>query len=101
MENLTRSIYAFILSVDKVNGEIVPTFDKVEIPHQKAEEIFDVNDYLEGKKKDEKIQLFIDQLRECSLSEKSSNNNIEQLIQESDVPEDVKSKAKEYVAKLR
>ena len=100
MENLKRGIFCFILTVQSVNGDIIPTFEKIAIPHRPAEEIFDVNEYLEGKVKDAKILEFIDQLKDCSLSTESSNSNIEKLIEEFNAPLEVKEKAKVFLNRL-
>lgn len=100
MENLTRGIYCYLVTIQNNNGDIYPTFERIEIPHRPAEEIFDVNAYLDSKKQDAKIAEFIEQLKECSLSEKSSNSNIEKLIAESSASDVVKKRAKEFLDKL-
>lgn len=100
MENIKRNIFVYTLELHKIIGEVVPKFERIEVPHQKAEDVFDVNAYLGEKQIDKKIAEFIEQLKECTLSEKSSNTNIEKLIEESKVSPEVKKKAKEFLEKL-
>lgn len=100
MENLKRGVQAILIEILNVNGEITPLFTQLTIPHQPAEVIFDVNAYLETKKEDKDIAMFMDMLKETTLSEESSNSNLEKLVQQSSVSEEVKAKALEYIAKL-
>lgn len=97
MENLKRTISIYEISVDsQKNFE----FTEITVPHQPADVIFDVNAYLEGKQKDKEIEGFIEMLRETSLSETTTNANIERLINESKVDTETKDCAKEYLVNL-
>lgn len=98
MDNIKRGISVTLVEISLSNKET--TFTEIEVPAKKAEEVFDVNTYLEEKQLDAKVQLFIDMLRESSLSSDSSNNQLELLVYNSDADSEVKDKAIEYIQKL-
>ena len=100
MENLKRGVKATLIEIVNLNGEISPLFSEVKIPYQPADVIFDVNSYLETKKEDKDIAFFIEMLKETTLSEESSNSNLEKLVSQSSVELSVKDKALEYISKL-
>lgn len=100
MENLKRKVSIYVADIVDANGELFPTFEEIPVPYQAAESIFDVNEYLEGKKVDKEIAVFMDLLKATTLSERSTNSNLERLIKQADVDETIKEKALEYVANL-
>ena len=100
MENIKRKISIYLVELTDANGEVFPTFTEIEVPCRPAEEIFDVNEYLAEKRKYKEIEMFIEMLKETSLSEESSNANIERLIEESAADEETKACAREYIERI-